>query len=114
MLNTIKVTAVFDRKHVATKPTARKPVKGLIQFSVTVNGERRFYSSGIKVYAGQFTGEQVANRPDAPELNEQLSHHQRAIIDKVNRCNADGHVFDWSMLDGVKVQRVIRSTRFTD
>lgn len=114
MLNTIRVNAVYDRKHVATKPTAKSPVKGLIQLSVTVNGERRFLSSGIKVYAGQFCGESVVNRPDAQELNEQLSHHQRAIIERVNKCNADGQIFDWSMLNGLKVRSAIKSTRFTD
>ena len=31
---------VFDRKHVATKVASRKPVKGLVQLSVLVNGEQ--------------------------------------------------------------------------
>ena len=113
MLNTIKVIAVFDRKHVATKATAKSPVKGLVQLSVTVNGERRFYSTGVKVYRDQFTGEQVVSRPDAQQLNDIITHHRCAIIDRVNRCNAEGQAFYWSMLDGLKV-RTGASTRFTD
>lgn len=114
MLNTIKISAVFDRKHVATKPTAQHPVKGLVQLSVTINGERRFYSTGVKVHLGQFQMEQVVVRPDAQQLNEIITHHSTAIIERVNKCNADGQVFDWSMLNGLKVRSAIRSTRFTD
>ena len=113
MLNTIKVSVVFDRKHVATKPTAKRPVKGLVQLSVTINGERRFYSTGVKVYQGQFTAEQVVIHPDAQQLNDIIGHHSRAIIERVNKCNADGHIFSWSMLDGLKV-RTGNGTRFTD
>lgn len=113
MLNTIKVSAVFDRKHVATKTTAKNPVKGLIQLSVTINGVRKFYSTGVKVYQGQFQMEQVVSRPDAQELNDIISHHSRAIIERVNKCNADGQLWSWSMLDGLKV-RTGNSTRWTD
>ena len=113
MLNTIKVSAVFDRKKRATKPTAAHPVKGLIQLAVTINGERRFFSTGVKVYQGQFCMEQVVLTHDADQLNEIIRHHSRAIIDVVNKCNADGHVFLWSMLDGLKV-RTGNSTRWTD
>lgn len=113
MLNTIKVSAVFDRKHVATKATAKSPVKGLIQLSVTINGVRRFLSTGVKVYQGQFTMEQVVSRPDAQQLNDIISHHSCAIIDRVNKCNADGQLWCWSMLDGLKV-RAGNSTRWTD
>lgn len=113
MLNTIKVSAVFDRKKRATKPTAVHPVKGLIQLAVTINGERRFFSTGVKVYLGQFCMEQVVLTHDADQLNEIIRHHSRAIIDVVNKCNADGHVFLWSMLDGLKV-RTGNSTRWTD
>ena len=90
MLNTIKVSAVYDRKHVATKATAKSPIKGLIQLSVTINGERKFLSTGIKVYLGQFTSEQVVSRVDAQELNTMLSNQIKALIDVVNRCNTDG------------------------
>lgn len=114
MLNTIKLSAVFDRKHVATKATAKNPVKGLIQLSVTINGQRKFLSTGIKVYQGQFTAEQVVSRPDAQQLNDMLCHHRCAIIDTVNRCNADGEVFSWSMLDSLKVRHNENGTGFTD
>ena len=59
MLNTIIVKPVFDRKHVATKVASKQPRKGLIQLSVSVNGERKFLNTGIKVHLGQFTGDQI-------------------------------------------------------
>ena len=42
-----------------------------------------------------------------------IDYHRCAIIDRVNRCNAEGQAFYWSMLDGLKV-RTGASTRFTD
>ena len=72
MLNTIKISAVFDLKHVATKPTAKNPVKGLVQLSVTINGERRFYSTGVKVHLGQFQMEQDALRVDQVDIEPSL------------------------------------------
>ena len=114
MLNTIKVSAVYDRKHVATKATAKSPIKGLIQLSVTINGERKFLSTGIKVYLGQFTSEQVVSRVDAQELNTMLSNQIKAVIDVVNRCNTDGDVFSWSMLERLKVKHNGICTAWTD
>jgi len=114
MLNTIKVSAVFDRKHVATKATAKNPLKGLIQLSVTINGQRKFLSTGIKVYQSQFTAEQIVSRPDAQQLNDMLCHHRCAIIDTVNRCNAEGEIFSWSMLDSLKIRHNENGTGFTD
>lgn len=114
MLNTIKVSAVYDRKHVATKATAKSPIKGLIQLSVTINGERKFLSTGIKVYLGQFTSEQVVSRVDAQELNTMLSNQIKAVIDVVNRCNTDGDVFSWSMLERLKVKHNGSCTAWTD
>lgn len=114
MLNTIKVSAVYDRKHVATKATAKSPIKGLIQLSVTINGERKFLSTGIKVYLGQFTSEQVVSRVDAQELNTMLSNQIKAVIDVVNRCNTDGDVFSWSMLERLKVKHNGNCTAWTD
>ena len=114
MLNTIKVSAVYDRKHVATKATAKSPIKGLIQLSVTINGERKFLSTGIKVYLGQFTSEQVVSRVDAQELNTMLSNQIKAVIDVVNRCNTDGDVFSWSMLERLKAKHNGNCTAWTD
>ena len=114
MLNTIKVNAVFDRKHVATKATAKSPIKGLIQLSVTINGERKFLSTGIKVYLDQFTGEQVVCRHDAQELNDMLRNHMRAIIEVVNRCNSENDVFSWGLLKSLKVRHNGSSTGWTD
>lgn len=114
MLNTIKISAVFDRKHVATRPTSKNPVKGLVQLSVTINGERKFLSTGIKVYLGQFAGEQIVSRPDAQELSDMLTNQIRAVIEVVNRCNSEGDIFSWPMLDSMKVKRNGTGTGWTD
>jgi site-specific recombinase XerD len=114
MLNTIKISAVFDRKHVATKPTAKCPHPGLIQLSVTVNGERKFLSTGVSVYQGQFYGGHVINRLDAPELDKLITNHIRAIIEVINQCNSTGRVFSWFLLESLRIRRGSGDTSWTD
>ena len=103
MLNTIIVKPVFDRKHVATKVASRKPKKGLVQLSVLVNGERRFLSTGVKVHADQFAGERVVCHEQAAELNELMGAQMAAVIEVVNKCNREGKVFSWDMLQKLRV-----------
>ena len=114
MLNTIIVKPVFDRKHVATKVASRKPVKGLVQLSVLVNGERKFLSTGIRVHLGQFTCDQVVCHEQAKELNDMLANQVAAIIEVVNNCNRKGQLFSWAMLDGLKVRRCKTGTGWID
>ena len=113
MLNKISMKVVFDRKKVATRANAAHPRKGTVQLAVIVNGERRFISSGIHVYLNQWSGTQVFMHPQALELNERLNNMQAAIIGIVNKCDREGFVFDWSMLDHLYVQKPT-GTSFSD
>ena len=60
MLNTIKVSAVYDRKHVATKATAKSPIKGLIQLSLKASSAVK--NSGIYYLRSRTTGKMQAVR----------------------------------------------------
>ncbi len=62
------IRLVFDRKKVATTEK-----KGLIQIEVLFQGKRKFISTGVKVFAGQFKNDQVLHRSDAIELNNQIA-----------------------------------------
>jgi len=101
MLNTIQTQVVFDRKHVATKVFAIKPVKGLMQFSITLNGERRFLSTGIRVYKDQVQMGRIVNHEQAQELNDRLDNQVREIIQIVNDCDRKGRKATFAMLRGI-------------
>ena len=113
MLNIISIKVVFDRKKVATRAMAAHPRKGTVHLAVSINKERRFISTGVHLYLGQFTGGQVVQHPQSIELNERINNIQAAIIDKVNHCDREGCVFCWSMLQHLYVNQNTGSS-FTD
>lgn len=101
MLNTTTILVVFDRKKMATKANAYKPKEGLVQLSITVNGERRFQSTGIKVYADQWANGAIVNRPDARQLNEKLQNYLIQIADVVNKCDRENRRFSFHYIDDI-------------
>ncbi|KAA6305941.1 hypothetical protein EZS27_042404, partial [termite gut metagenome] len=59
------IRLLFDKKKLATKEK-----KGLIQIEILCNRTRKYISTGIKVYAGQWKdAKMVIARHDAEELN---------------------------------------------
>lgn len=101
MLNTISIKVVFDRKHQASKRMAYKPVAGLVQLSVSVNKERKFISTGIKVFADEWTAGFVIGRADAQELNDRIANITREVIRIVNECDRQKRLFSFTMLDRI-------------
>lgn len=113
MLNRISIKVVFDRKKVATRATSAHARKGTVHLAVSVNKQRKYISTGVHLFLGQWTGGQVTAHPQAIELNERINNLQAAIIERVNRCDREGCVFCWSMLSNLYVQQPT-GTSFTD
>lgn len=113
MLNRISIKVVFDRKKVATRATAAHARKGTVHLAVSVNKERRYISTGVHLYVGQFTGGQVVQHPQSIELNERINNLQCAIIELVNKCDRENCIFSWSLLSHLYVQQPT-GTSFTD
>ena len=113
MLNRISIKVVFDRKKVATRATSAHARKGTVHLAVSVNQERKYISTGVHLYLGQWTGGQVVQHPQAIELNERINNLQAVIIELVNRCDRENCVFTWSMLSHLYVQQPT-GTSFTD
>lgn len=105
MLNSIHVRVVFDRKGTATRRLACHPVPGLVQISVNANGERRFFSSGVRIFKDEWAGGCVMGRADAQELNERIMHLQREVVRTVNECDSRGERFAFSLLDSLFYRR---------
>lgn len=74
------VRVVFDRKKQATKEK-----KGLVQIEVLHMRERVFFSTGVKVYAGQWRDTvMVVGRMDAMELNNRINLIANEIREYIN------------------------------
>lgn len=71
------VRLVFDRKHVATKDK-----KGLVQLEVMHERKRKWFSTGIKVYADQWDERyKVVNSPHTFEYNDTLDAQLKQVQD---------------------------------
>lgn len=113
MLNTISIQVVFDRKHVATKEFHQRAKTGLVQFSITLNGVRKFLSAGVKVYAGQFQQGRVVQHVNAQELNDKIDNQIREITQLVNDCDRKGRKATFDMFRNLYF-RAAGNTSWTD
>ena len=99
MLNSLSIKVLFDRKKKATKPRDPNPQDALIQLSVNLNTERRYISTRVRVYDGQFMAGQVCNRPDAIELNKRINSYVTQICELVNTCDRENKMCTHKMID---------------
>jgi site-specific recombinase XerD len=93
---------VFDRKHQATQNK-----KGLVQLEVLYIRKRKWVSTGVKVFADQWSDRNyVVRAMDAEKLNERLVDMKSRVDDWINQLIAEGAAFKWEsleeMLDQVK------------
>ena len=64
----LQIRVLFDRKGQATnKKTA------LVQLEIRYDKERKFLSTGVKVYKGQFKNGRIVGREDADSLNDKIN-----------------------------------------
>lgn len=90
---TIKV--VFDRKKLATKTR-----KGLVQIEILSERKRKWISTNVKVYAGQWHPEHwVVKRLDATTLNDNIRAQIALIQDWVNELRRSREAFEFEKLD---------------
>lgn len=74
------ISLVFDHKKVASKNK-----EGLVQVRIYHNRERKYFSTGVRVYSDQWSDKyHVRNRADAVQLNEQIDNAVAKIRDCVN------------------------------
>ena len=89
------VRVVFDRKKQATKKTV-----GLVQIEVLHERKRKFISTGIKVYEGQWkTKTMVTGRTDSLELNERINLLVTNLRDFINSLIKEKNPFSFDKLE---------------
>lgn len=97
-MKTIQVRVLFDRKGQATPKKA-----ALVQLEVRFNKERKFISTGVKVFKGQFKNGRIVGRSDADTLNEKINTLYKYVHDVYNESLNKRIPFSLSMLDDGKV-----------
>lgn len=86
---------VFDRKHVATKEK-----KGLVQLEVLYLRRRKWISTGIKVYADQWSDRNyVVRAMDSIALNDRLVNFKSKVDDWINELISEDRLFTWDALE---------------
>lgn len=105
-LNYPTTRMVFDRKHQATQKK-----KGLVQLEVLYIRKRKWISTGVKLYADQWSDRNyVVRSMEAEKLNERLVDMKSRVDDWINQLIADGVAFRWEDLDEV-LNRAKSTTR---
>lgn len=86
---------LFDRKHVATKEKV-----GLVQIEVMYERKRKFISTGVKVYQGEWSERShVINRPDMFSLNHRIDEVKGKIDEYINGIIEQGAQFSFDNFD---------------
>lgn len=86
---------VFDRKKTATKEK-----NGLVQIEILHEGKRKYISSGVKVYAGQWKAKtMVTGRMDSLELNERINSILSNIREFINELIKRREEFTFDKLE---------------
>lgn len=91
---------VFDRKKMATQEK-----KGLVQIEIMHEGKRKWISTGVKLYKGQWKDKCMAcMRSDALELNDQINLIINNIREWINNLFREGEEFSFDKLDKMLTQ----------
>lgn len=86
---------LFDRKHQATRTKV-----GLVQLEILYLRRRKYVSTGVKVFAGQWSDrDHVINRPDLISLNKRIDAQKARIDEYVNGLIEQGDAFDFAAFD---------------
>ena len=93
-MNYPTVKVVFDRKHEATKQKT-----GLVQIEVLYRRKRVYFSTGVKVYAGQWKDKSmVTGRMDAFDLNNRIDIISGQVKDFINDTIKEKREFSFDKL----------------
>lgn len=101
---------VFDRKGQATKTKA-----ALIQVEVLYERKKKYITTGVKVYKGQFDPVRLVHaRLDMLECNERIIAIKARIDDWLNALMQRGAAFEWAALDNFVANATHTERTFID
>lgn len=93
-MNLPTIRVIFDRKKVASKTR-----KGTIHIEVLYNRKRAYFSTGVKLYAGQYDEVKgIINCPDSFFYNERIESLKKRIQSYIMQSAKSGWGFSFSTL----------------
>lgn len=107
----VSVKVVFDRKKVATTSKV-----GLVQIEIYHNRQRKWISTGVKVYKDQWRNHiGVCNRKDAVELNDRIASIAKELQSYINKCIQSKKPISLDdIADSVTITKLDDDTSFLD
>lgn len=94
----IDIKVGFDRRHVATKSTAKNRHSAPIYIEVYYDRRRVYFTTGIKVFADQFKNGRIYNHGQQGIYNERIKLLVGTVEDYVNEVLKKGTTFNMDML----------------
>lgn len=99
------LTFVYDRKKTATKTKS-----AVVELRITIDKQRKYISTGIKLFPKEWKDGCVVHRDDWKECNNQLQMIRRKVSDAITNMMEDG-VFDINSIPSiVKSTTMVRIT----
>ena len=104
------IRVVFDRKHQATKQKA-----ALVQVEILFERKRKYISTGVKVFAGQWKDKtMVTGRMDAMDLNERISLIMANIREFINKLIKEKKPFSFHEFQKIVDSKSLECNSFLD
>ena len=104
------IRVVFDRKHQATKQKA-----ALVQVEILFERKRKYISTGVKVFAGQWKDKtMVTGRMDAIDLNERISLIVANVREFINKLIKEKKPFSFHEFQKVIDSKSLECNSFLD
>lgn len=95
-MNRVQIRVVFDRKK-----TASSKKRGLVQLEVRFEKQRKFITTGIKLYRNQFKTGRIVNTDDAERLNRKITEQIKEIEELVDRLDQNKQKFSFFYLEHI-------------
>ena len=99
---------VYDRKHQATNST-----QGMVELRISMGKDRKYISTGIKLYPKEWSNGSVVCRKDWKELNDRLQVFKKKCSDVILQMMEDGELNLKSIPELLK-DSLIKSGTFID
>ena len=103
-----KLTFVFDRKGQATKKKS-----SVVELRISAGKVRKYISTGVKLFMGEWKDGSVVGRQDWKELNDQLQAIRKHCAEIVTKMIEDGNL-DLNAIPSILKNELIQQETFID
>ena len=103
-----KLTFVFDRKGQATKKKS-----SVVELRISAGKVRKYISTGVKLFMGEWKDGSVVGRKDWKELNDQLQAIRKHCSEIVTKMIEDGNL-DLNAIPSILKNELIQQETFID